>query len=148
MGHSRRTLQPVPRFLPCLSDRHSEKQAAGPEQMVQLHIALLTADLLQLPSQRSCSVKYSPVCLYRADEELRAIGVGACVRHGQDTCETSRGELCHPEGTSPEMLLGRAGGSHSIKTCEAADSGTREPVLTQSPELVCFNCQLALNEGY
>lgn len=97
--------QTEPRILPCLSHTHSEKQATGPKQMAQLPSPPDCGPPLASFSE-SCGVKYSPVCLYCADKELRAIGVGACVCHGQDTCKTSRGELCHPGGASPETLLG------------------------------------------
>lgn len=76
VGHSSRKTN-CASIPPCLSDRHSEKQATGPEQTGQLQIELPTVTSFS----EALRVMHSPVCLYCADKELRAIGVGACVRH-------------------------------------------------------------------
>lgn len=97
--------QTEPRILPGLSYTHTVRsKPRAQSRWPSCHHPPDCGSPLASFSE-SCSVKYSPVCLYCADKELRAIGVGACVCHGQDTCKTSRGELCHPRGTSPETLL-------------------------------------------
>jgi hypothetical protein len=40
-----------------------------------------------LVTPRGSGAGNSPICLYGANEELGAVGVGACIRHGQDTCK-------------------------------------------------------------
>lgn len=60
------------------------------------------------------------------------------VRQAEVSCVTQ--EAPHLRGCLGEQV------AHTpSRTCEPADPGSREPVLTQSPELVYLNCQLALN---
>lgn len=49
-----------------------------------------------------------PVCLYCADKELRAIGVGACVCHGQDTW---------PHVLQCEVLIRKAASVDGLPSC-------------------------------
>lgn len=73
-----------------LLQRHSPRRAAGPEQTVQPQTTFLPKrtdppPVARLPPMLGAGSGNSPVCLDGANEELGAVGVGACVCHGQDT---------------------------------------------------------------
>ena len=52
-----------------------------------------------LPRGPGPGASNSPVCLYGANEELGAVGVGARVGHGQDTCKNTRGDQAAQEAS-------------------------------------------------
>lgn len=78
----------------------SRVRATAPEQRVWPQ-TILPLQLKATPATRGPGpgASNSPVCLYGANEELGAVGVGARIGHGQDACRNKWGDQAAQEAS-------------------------------------------------